>query len=248
MRKTFSYRDENSDKFWTVDVEGKTLTVIFGKTGTAGRTNIKEFESNADAQKEVDKLIKEKTRKGYIEIFGGEQNNTDFGILEFWNLIERSKRKATGDVNEQVEILTEILTERPVADIIEFGRILNYYHALSYTSELWAAAYIIQGGCSDDAFDYFRAWIIAQGREVFDNALENPESLAKLINVEEAEETDAESLLYVSQEAYKSKTGGDIDEFSDREGFAKFPEIEFDWKEDDGSLERKFPKLYVKFT
>ncbi len=247
MKKNFIYKDEKSDKFWTIHVEGKTLTVIFGKTNTAGRTNVKEFVNDEDAYREAERLINEKTRKGYMETFDFESNLSSLGITEFWNLIERAKRKASSDVDEQTEILTEILAERPVEDIIEFGRILEYYHALSYTSDLWAAAYIIQGGCSDDGFDYFRAWLITRGKEIFDNAIANPEFLTKIISVENVEEVDAESFLYVAQDAYERKTSGNMDEFLNRQGFVNFPKMDFDWEEEEDSLKQKFPKLYKKF-
>ena len=248
MRKVFVYNDAKSNKFWTIHVEGKILTVIFGKADTAGRTNIKEFSTAEEAEKEAVKLIKEKLGKGYREASDIEPNASSIGVAEFWNLIERAKKKAFGDIDEQIEILTEILSERPVEDIIEFGRILDYYSALSYTSDLWAAAYIIQSGCSDDMFDYFRAWLIAQGREVFENAMENPESLAKIISIENAEEIEAESFLYAAQDAYERKTGESFDEFLDRQGFVNLPEIDIDWEEDDDSLKKGFPKLYEKFS
>ncbi|MFE5591185.1 DUF4240 domain-containing protein [Streptomyces sp. NPDC056549] len=33
------------------------------------------------------------------------------------------------------------------------------------------AAYMVNGGCCDDGFDYFRGWLIAQGRNVFERAV-----------------------------------------------------------------------------
>lgn len=248
MKRNFIYNDEKSDKFWTIHLEETTLTVIFGKSNTAGRTNVKEFPTVEEAQKEAEKLIQEKTRKGYLEAFDVESKASSFGVTEFWNLIERAKRKASGDIEEQAEILKEILAERPVEDIVEFGRILEYFHSLSYTSDLWAAAYIIQGGCSDDMFDYFRAWLIAQGKDIFEKAMKNPETLTKIISVEEAEEIYGESMLYVADEAYERKTGNDAGKFLDLQGFVKFPELEFDWNEEDDSLKMKFPKLYKKFS
>ena len=248
MKRNFIYKDEKSDKFWTIHLEEKTLTVIFGKSKTAGRTNIKEFSNIEEAQKEVEKLVKEKTGKGYLETFDIEFNTGSIGVPAFWNLIERTKHKAFRDVEEQAEILTEILSERPLEDIIEFGRILKYFHALSYKSDLWAAAYIIQGGCSDDMFDYFRAWLIAQGKDVFENAVENPETLTRIISLEEAEEIDGECMLYVANKAYQRKTGNSREKFLDLQGVVKFPELEFDWNEEDDSLKNKFPKLYKKFT
>ncbi len=248
MKRNFIHKDDKSDKFWTIHLEERTLTVIFGKSNTVGRTNVKEFSTAEEAQKESEKLIKEKTRKGYMEAIDIEPRASSIGVTEFWNLIERAKHKAFGDIEEQSEILKEILAERPLEDIVEFGKIFKHFHALSYTSDLWAAAYIIQGGCSDDMFDYFRAWLIAQGKNVFENVIENPETLAKIIPVEEGEEIDGECMLSVADEAYERKTGNDMEKFLNLQGFVNFPKIEFDWEEDDGSLKKKFPKLYKKFT
>ncbi|MES2946598.1 MAG: DUF4132 domain-containing protein [Pseudomonadota bacterium] len=54
-----------SSKFWEVDVSGSELTVGFGRIGTAGQSKTKGFADAAAAIKERDKLIKEKTGKGY---------------------------------------------------------------------------------------------------------------------------------------------------------------------------------------
>lgn len=55
-----------SSKFWDVTLEGVTVTVRWGKVGTAGQSNTKTFASAAEAKKEHDKLVGEKTRKGYL--------------------------------------------------------------------------------------------------------------------------------------------------------------------------------------
>ena len=47
----------------------------------------------------------------------------------------------------------------------------------SYWTPLWAAAYVINGGCSDDGFDYCRGWLILQGREVFEHVVADPRTL-----------------------------------------------------------------------
>lgn len=35
----------------------------------------------------------------------------------------------------------------------------------TYDWDLWGAAYLINGGASDDGFDYFRGWLLSQGSE-----------------------------------------------------------------------------------
>jgi hypothetical protein len=52
---------------------------------------------------------------------------------------------------------------------------------------LWGAAYVIEGGCSDDSFDYFRAYLISRGRAVYERAIADPDSLADI----ELEDGDA---------------------------------------------------------
>jgi uncharacterized protein (TIGR02996 family) len=65
--RTFQYSDATSHKFWNIEVTGKSFTVTFGKIGTAGQTQTKTFPTTDKAQAEADKLIKEKTKKGYVE-------------------------------------------------------------------------------------------------------------------------------------------------------------------------------------
>src|SRR5690606_26200898 len=48
-----------------------SYTVQFGRTGTQGQTQTKELSSPAAARAAYDKLIAEKTKKGYTEAAGG---------------------------------------------------------------------------------------------------------------------------------------------------------------------------------
>ena len=50
--------------------------------------------------------------------------------------------------------------------------------AQAHRWDLGAAAYLMRGGYSDDGFDYFRGWLIAQGRSRRERALADPDSLA----------------------------------------------------------------------
>jgi predicted DNA-binding WGR domain protein len=67
-RREFQFQEGSSDKFWAIDLEGKNFTVQFGRTGTAGQTQTKDFSSEADAEKACEKLIAEKVKKGYHEV------------------------------------------------------------------------------------------------------------------------------------------------------------------------------------
>jgi uncharacterized protein (TIGR02996 family) len=65
--RSFQYSDAKSHKFWNIDVQGSSFTVTFGKVGSAGQSQTKTFPSPEKAQAEADKLIREKTAKGYTE-------------------------------------------------------------------------------------------------------------------------------------------------------------------------------------
>lgn len=73
MRR-WEYVDGGSAKFWEAEAEGTSVTVRFGRTGTAGQTRVKEFSSAADAQSHLVKSIAEKERKGYAEAGAGDSD------------------------------------------------------------------------------------------------------------------------------------------------------------------------------
>jgi uncharacterized protein (TIGR02996 family) len=64
----FEFRDDKSAKFWSIDLQGTRFTVQFGKLGTTGQTQTKDFADEATARKEHDKLVAEKVKKGYVEV------------------------------------------------------------------------------------------------------------------------------------------------------------------------------------
>jgi len=61
------FQEGTSNKFWRIELAGSSHTVTFGKVGTNGQTQTKEFDSDADAAKSYDKLVAEKLKKGYQE-------------------------------------------------------------------------------------------------------------------------------------------------------------------------------------
>jgi uncharacterized protein (TIGR02996 family) len=65
--RTFEFTDAKSQKFWNIEVTGTYYTVKFGKIGSGGQTQRKTFATAAAAQAEMDKLVNEKLKKGYVE-------------------------------------------------------------------------------------------------------------------------------------------------------------------------------------
>jgi len=69
--RTFEFKDGTSNKFWAISVSGDSHTVRFGKLGTNGQAKTKTFATDEKARADADKLIAEKTGKGYQETTGG---------------------------------------------------------------------------------------------------------------------------------------------------------------------------------
>lgn len=169
----------------------------------------------------------------------------------FWHIIEQSRKNAKHDSELQMSQLEALLNPLSEEEFIAFYDIFNKLYAQSYNGNLWGAAYLILGGCSDDGFDYFRAWLIAQGKEAFYNALANPDSLVKIAD-DEDNDPILEDILGLLYTMAVEKTG--LEDFSEKTLAFPYPEISFDaWYDDKiGDLDEKkakklFPRLYKAF-
>jgi len=67
MKKHLEYQDEKSTKFWEIEIKGTIITTSYGKIGATGKKSSKDLGTEEKAQKEFDKLVKSKTKKGYKE-------------------------------------------------------------------------------------------------------------------------------------------------------------------------------------
>jgi hypothetical protein len=163
-----------------------------------------------------------------------------FDEAGFWKLIEDTKAASDGDSDKQAKLLSDRLAEMSFADIFAFSDMFDKFQDIAYRNDLWAAAYIINGGCGDDGFGDFRAWLIAQGETIFRNALRNPEILADIVNLHDR--VCVEELSHIYWRAYEKKTGEDMPIFY----FHERPELTGeDWDEE--TVDQKYPKLAAKF-
>lgn len=240
-------------KFYEISIDDTRVTIRFGRIGAAGRTDVHSFPTAAEAARFYQAKLAEKTKKGYQPATPGQTPKKAIAKKQltdddFWQLIEETKVKSGGDIYEQVELLRNRLGKLSNAEILSFHAILRRLLNESFQARLWGAAYVINGGCSDDGFDYFRGWLIAQGRAVFYRALEDPDSL-----VETAEaNVECEDIWYVAREAYEEKTGKDDFEEKDTTEAGDLQGDLSEWGDDQGNevaakLQALFPRLYARF-
>ena len=154
-------------------------------------------------------------------------------IDEFWKIIKISEGQSDPET-----IIENELKKLPPEEIIDYQEHFDTLHEKAYQWNLWGAAYIIEGGCSDDCFMDFRYGLISKGKEIYEKALENPDSLADL-NPEQ--EISNESFGYAAMEAYEELTNKEIP----RKEFTQPEEpIGKEWDFDDEHKNSKFlPKL-----
>ena len=120
-------------------------------------------------------------------------------IDQFWDIISDSSKKSENFEGIALCLVNKLVT-LDVQEIL-WGNIFIEYWNLSFKSKLWAAAFVIEGGCSDDAFMDFRAGLIALGKKIYLNALADPDSLADL----SIECFSDEMLNYIGKDAYNKK-------------------------------------------
>lgn len=70
MKRELVYMDAKSSKFWNIELTGNSYTVTYGRIGTDGQSSSKAFPDEAAARKEMEKLIREKLGKGYVDAAG----------------------------------------------------------------------------------------------------------------------------------------------------------------------------------
>jgi len=179
-------------------------------------------------------------------------------LEEFWALVERTGRESA-DPEERTDQLIDELSGYEPGDIVDFQLHVDALRDRADSYRLWGAAWLIWGGlCDDDGFWSFQAWLIGQGREVYEAVAADPDALADVPAVrelagrdngdwDEAEWPDWESLDDVAEDAYEEATDGDLERaLLDRgHDFRISPRpADTPWDfEDDEEMERRYPRL-----
>jgi hypothetical protein len=168
-------------------------------------------------------------------------------VKEFWRLIDRSRAaldsdNPDGNQGRQVSALSAELDKLEPDEIVSFrdhfwDRMIDLYQW-----EVWATAFLLGDGCSDDGFLDFRSAVISMGQQVFDAAVQEPDSLYQLADDKVIEDIFFEGFQYVAQQVYEAATGKTIPEPE-----RQHPSVPKGkrWK-DTRELERILPKTWAR--
>lgn len=156
----------------------------------------------------------------------------------FWELIGESRNESNSNP-EFIECLKEKLVQFSSTQIRQFQKILLENLEQLKSWDLWGLAYIARRGCSDDAFDYFRAWTISQGKVAFE--LAKGDMLGFLQHISFEEDPQLESFLYLAEEAYEQRSDSPMKPIT-----IKYLKLSGEqWQEAD--LCNRFPELCSRF-
>lgn len=161
----------------------------------------------------------------------------------FWQLIDDARQKGRADCLRTAEALKRSLSRLSEDEVLGFELRFEQKMVATYRFDLWAVAYIANGGASDDGFTYFRAWLIGQGRERFEAALKHPPAAVEgLPKPSLFMGFECEALLYPSMEVYQKKTGN-LPPY----GLVSYPTepAGVPWREED--LPKLYPELHKRF-
>jgi predicted DNA-binding WGR domain protein len=130
--RTFTYEDDKSSKFWTIEIDGSRYTVKYGKTGTNGQTASNEFDSTEACQKAAEKVIKEKTGKGYVEKKSSAKKKAktyEGKTYEEWLELAESYDTEIDDIPQDIkepELWLTAVAEICLIALKSYGSVLSY--------------------------------------------------------------------------------------------------------------------------
>lgn len=160
----------------------------------------------------------------------------------FWALVEAARDAAGEDLDERIAGLEQVLLTRDAEEVQAFQDKYDELLQRANTWALWGAAYLMNGGCSDDGFRYFRDWLVSEGEAVFEAALADPDSLAALPGAG-AQDHELEGFGAVAAEVYEQLTDAPI---ARRRALEAGAPTGLAWTEDE--LPARYPRLAAKFS
>ena len=163
----------------------------------------------------------------------------------FWNIIEGAMSESHGDLERRFQLLVGLLSEMPANSIVGFDNVLSVLIQEAYSWDLWGAAHIVNGGCSDDSFQDFRRWLVSRGERAYSASIVDPESIDRWIIGES--DIFFEAMGWVASKAYKIKTGMLLNELVNGSSVPQMKEPSGMRWNSEQELAIRFPRLFAAF-
>jgi len=139
-----------------------------------------------------------------------------FNDHAFWEIIhasrhciDSSKGDAANDASQN-EALAKILRLQPQEVVAAFCQAHYKFSQQAYRWDILRAAMLVEGGCGDDGFMDFRAWLISQGQKCFETVLRNPDELVRIAHQGCSRSCFAPDFSSVAPRVYEEMTGEEL--------------------------------------
>lgn len=139
-------------------------------------------------------------------------------IIEFWKLIDSAIERNKDDINKQIIDIQNELSKYSIEDIREFNFISETLidsakdeKVFETFCRIFNEDILFQGSISWSNFDSFIGWLIMQGSGIYNNALDDPNSIKDLIKIIfncDLNKCTCEEAIFIASSAYEIKTGG----------------------------------------
>lgn len=167
---------------------------------------------------------------------------------QFWQLLD-----GTHGADDRVAALTEGLGKLSAEEIVQFRVLLDDLLQSAHQVDLWGAAHLIQGGCSEEDFAYFRDGLLASGQKTFEAAVNEPDALAELLPGK-MDLADVPAFEEAPLQAWVAKTGLSADDYYSAVDFVDSGDRNVDeegehWDfGDPEELQERLPRLTAKYA
>lgn len=168
----------------------------------------------------------------------------------FWKLVDAA---ADGSDDARVAALRTSLSNLSLDELIGFELAFGTQFNAAETWDLWGAAYVANGGASDDGFAYFRYWLIARGRQAFESVVKEPDNLADIVPADATAVLELEEFGSVAVGLWLKKSGRGYEDLHKQ--LAQFVGCRpvtrgpsgTPFRDDPVALEKRYPKLWRRF-
>jgi len=171
---------------------------------------------------------------------------TTFNGADFWQIIDHARDESI-NTDQFLTRLEKKINMLDPESIRKFDQIFNQEIQKLNRWELWALAYIVRTGCSDDSFDYFKGWLISKGEQVCRvmqefNPIHYNDKISDLLKNLFNEDPQLEEIFYLAGEVYEKKTGQRLEPLD-----VDYKEISGkEWSEE--NLSEEYHRLCVLFN
>ncbi len=131
---------------------------------------------------------------------------------KFWEIIAQARennQSNEGGIDDVVDALEELLVQMEDEEVVAFQHQMYRQYCRAFDYRIIGAAYVILGkNCDSDDHHGFRGWLIANGGELFNKVLANPDILAHEVIVRKS--LYLPDIISIADEVYEASTGDAI--------------------------------------